>query len=185
MVPALVVVGNQILTGADLPLSFLTALIIPLRKKGDSDDAMDYRPISLLQTSYKVFAKGLATRVQRSLSRVISDSQQGFVRGRRMSKTVMMMMAQLTTATSQEELNADDSRCILLLDFRKAYDTVDREFLYETLRQFGYDGCFIDLIRRVHTGTTARFVVDGGHSAPIPVLSVRGVLWRLFYFCWL
>ena len=75
MVPAMVIISNQILDGADLPPSFLTALIIPLRKggkKGDSDDAMDYRPIYLLQTSYKVFVKVLAQRVQVSLSRIPS-----------------------------------------------------------------------------------------------------------------
>lgn len=86
MVPALVAIGNQILAGADLPPSFLSALIIPLMKKGDSDDAMDYRPISLLQTGYEVFAKVLATRVQMCLPRVISDSQHGLVHGRRLPR---------------------------------------------------------------------------------------------------
>uniref|UniRef100_A0AAV1V694 Reverse transcriptase domain-containing protein n=1 Tax=Peronospora matthiolae TaxID=2874970 RepID=A0AAV1V694_9STRA len=171
MVPALVAIGNQILAGADLPPSFLSASIIPLMKKGDSDDAMDYRPISLLQTGYKVFAKVLATRVQVCLPRTISDSQQGFVHGRRMTKTVMMMMAQLTTATEQIDLTAEDSRCILLLDFRKAYDTVDRDFLYESMRLFGFTESFVDLICRIHTGTTATFVVNGGQSSALPVRS--------------
>ena len=79
IVPAMVIIINQILDGADLPPSFLTALIIPLQKKGDSDDAMDYRPIFLQQTSYKGFAKVLAQRVQVSLPQIIGDSQQGFV----------------------------------------------------------------------------------------------------------
>ena len=120
---------------------------------------MDYRPISLLQTENNVFAKVLATRVQLSLPRVNSDLQQGFVHGRRMTKTVMvmmmmmMMMAQLTTATEQPNLTAEDSRCILLLDFWKAYDTVDRNFLYETLRIFGFNESFVDLIYRIHTRT--------------------------------
>ena len=64
MVPALVSISNLILAGSEVPSSFLESMIIPLRKKGDSDDAMNYRPISLLQTSYKVFAKVLATRLQ-------------------------------------------------------------------------------------------------------------------------
>ena len=138
---------------------------------------MDYRPISLLQTENNVFAKVLATRVQLSLPRVNSDLQQGFVHGRRMTKTVMvmmmmmMMMAQLTTATEQPNLTAEDSRCILLLDFRKAYDTVDRNFLYETLRIFGFNESFVDLIYRIHTRTTASFVVNGGRSAALPVRS--------------
>ena len=171
MVPALVTIGNLILAGADLPPSFLEAFIIPLRKKGDSDDAMDYRPISLLQTSYKVFAKVLATRLQQSLPRAISDSQQGFVHGRRMMNTVMMMMAQLQTAADHEDLAARQSRCILLLDFRKAYDTVDREFMYETLHHFGFAKQFVDLIRRIHNGTTATFVVNGCESSALPVRS--------------
>ena len=55
-----------------------------------------------------------------------------------MSKLVMMMLAQLATATFDETLAADNSRVILLIDFRKAYDTVDRGFLYEALRHFGF-----------------------------------------------
>ena len=86
LVSALVAISNQILEGADPPPSFLEALIIPLRKKGDSIDAMDYRPISLLQTSYKIFAKVLATRLQRVLPQLIGQSQQGFVHGGQMMK---------------------------------------------------------------------------------------------------
>ena len=95
MVPALTAVANNIMDGADPPASFLEALIIPLRKTGDSDDAMDYRPNSLLQTSYKVFAKVIATRLQLILPHVIGDTQHGFIRGRQMQKAVVMMLAQL------------------------------------------------------------------------------------------
>ena len=83
----------------------------------------------------------------------------------------MMMMAHLSTALEQEEVSVAQSRCILLLDFRKAYDTMDQEFLYEILLQFGFGVRFIDLIRCIYTGTTARFVVNGSHSAPLQVRS--------------
>lgn len=49
---------------APMLASFLDGLVIPLRKKGDSDNPMDYQPITLLQSSYKIFAKIFATRVQ-------------------------------------------------------------------------------------------------------------------------
>ena len=105
MVPSLVVVSNLILAGSDLPLSFLGSLIILLRNKGDSDDAMDYRPIALLQTSYKVFAKVLATRLQHTAPGYQRFTTR-FVHGRQMSKS-MMMMAQLTTAAPQDDITAD------------------------------------------------------------------------------
>uniref|UniRef100_A0AAV1T2A2 Reverse transcriptase domain-containing protein n=1 Tax=Peronospora matthiolae TaxID=2874970 RepID=A0AAV1T2A2_9STRA len=82
-----------------------------------------------------------------------------------------MMLAQLATATSGTTTSADDSRVILLLDFRKAYDTVDREFLYEDLRQFGFAERYVQLITRLHTGTTAAFLVNGEQSGPISVVS--------------
>ena len=51
LAPALVSMGRT------PPASFLKGLIIPLRKKGDFEDTMDYRLIALLQSSYKVVAK--------------------------------------------------------------------------------------------------------------------------------
>ena len=99
--------------------SFLEELIIPLRKKGDSKDAMDYRTIALLQSGYKVVAKVLSHRVQKVLGVTIQDTQQGFVHGRQMSKIVMMMMAHLLSAAHKPDRESTDSREILLLDFRK------------------------------------------------------------------
>ncbi|OWZ03096.1 LINE-1 Reverse transcriptase [Phytophthora megakarya] len=54
---------------------------IPLRKKGDSANAMDYRPISLLNTAYKILGRIYAERIHSFLPRIISHAQQGFVRG--------------------------------------------------------------------------------------------------------
>ncbi|KAG3117770.1 hypothetical protein PI125_g3462 [Phytophthora idaei] len=50
LAPAMVAISNEFLQGGTPPQSFLEELIIPLRKKGDSVDAMDYHPISLLHT---------------------------------------------------------------------------------------------------------------------------------------
>ena len=47
MASALVIISNQVLHKVDLPPSFLQALIVPLHKRGDTAETMDYRPISL------------------------------------------------------------------------------------------------------------------------------------------
>jgi hypothetical protein len=44
LVPAMVAISNELLKGGDPPASFLEALIIPLKKKGDSVDAMNSGP---------------------------------------------------------------------------------------------------------------------------------------------
>ena len=48
-----------------------------------------------------------------------------------------MMLALLATAKAELELAALQSRAILLLDFRKAYDTVARTYLLLALVRFG------------------------------------------------
>jgi hypothetical protein len=77
------------------------------------------------------------------------------VHGRQLMKTVMMMLSVLATAEPKPELAAALSQVILLLDFKKAYDTVAREFLFLTLRKFGFSKEFVEMIRRLHNGTTA------------------------------
>ena len=88
-----------------------------------------------------------------------------------MRKTVMMMLAPLATAKAEPDLTAARSRAILLLDFRKAYDTVSREFLFLTLRRFGFPWEFTEMIRTHHAETTAPFVVNGELSEPQEVVS--------------
>ena len=88
MVSALVNIRNKILEGSGLLPSFLESLVLPLRKKDDSDDSTYYRPIALLQRIYKVFTKVLATHLQHALPRTTSDSQQRFFHGLKNCKVV-------------------------------------------------------------------------------------------------
>ncbi|EEY66740.1 uncharacterized protein PITG_23108 [Phytophthora infestans T30-4] len=88
-----------------------------------------------------------------------------------MMKTVMVMLAILATAKAESELAAALSRVILLLDFRKAYDTVAREFLFLVLIRFGFSPEFVQMLRNLHEGTTARFLVNGELSDPQDVVS--------------
>ena len=48
---------------------------------------------------------------------------------------------------------------------------MDRDFLYAALRSFRFAEVFIELVTRIHTGTTARFLVNKEDSEPVPVRS--------------
>ena len=81
-----------------------------------------------------------------------------------MMKTVMMMLAAVSTAGAEPDLTAARSRVILLLDFRKAFDTVARDFLFQLLESFSFATPFINKIRKLHESTTARFLVNDSLS---------------------
>lgn len=112
-----------------MPESFAQGLIIPFRKRGDSPDPMNYRPITLLQSSYKMFAKIIVTRVKEGLAGIIGATQQGSVRARLLEKSVVLMQAMLKLAYEDITQGIDDSPGILLLDFMKAYDMLNRPFM--------------------------------------------------------
>ncbi|GMF38592.1 unnamed protein product [Phytophthora fragariaefolia] len=59
----------------------------------------------------------------------------------------------------------------LLLDFRKAYDSLDREYMLEVLRRKGYPEKFIRAVDAMHDGTTVRFLANGYTSRSIAVTS--------------
>ena len=132
---------------------------------------MDYRSIALLQSGYKVVAKVLSHRVQKVLEVPIQENQQGFVHRRQMSKTVMMKMTHLLSAAHEPDREPTNSRAIRLLDFRKGYDTVSRDFLFGFMRYFRFADSFITMIRNLHHITIARFVGNELLFDPIPVLT--------------
>ena len=88
-----------------------------------------------------------------------------------MQTTAMMMMGVLTTASAKPEVPVMSSEAFLLLDFRKAYNTVLQDFILVTLTRFGFSPEFTTLIRNIHTGTTAEYLVDGELSTPQEVIS--------------
>ncbi|KAF1321554.1 Rxlr effector protein, partial [Globisporangium splendens] len=161
MVDVLVREFDNIQRGAPMPRSFGQGIVIPLRKKGDSPNPLDYRPITLLTTTYKLFAKVLATRLQDILLWIIGEEQQGFVRDRLMENAILIMQAALDKAYHSSTEGFDDAPGIVMLDFMKAYDTLDRDFLYLVLSKFGFGRQFVDLVRRMHTDTTAQYLVNG------------------------
>jgi hypothetical protein len=62
-----------------LPKSFLEGDISMLYKKGDREDPRNYRPITLLNTDYKIFTRVLSKRMLGVVHEFVSETQKGFV----------------------------------------------------------------------------------------------------------
>ena len=160
---------NDIMKGQALPKSFAEAIILPLPKTGDPKDAFNYRPISLLNTAYKVFTKIIARRLQPILQKIIHQDQQGFIKGRQISNSIQLMLKMLENSYSRDDQGLEESPSIILIDFRKAYDTVDRDFLQVMLEKYHFSASFRRLIETLHRNTTASFKVNDQTSHAIPV----------------
>jgi hypothetical protein len=70
-----------------------------------------YRPITLLNTDYKIVAKAVTLRIAAAIGLVIDDTQTTFVPGRWIRDNILSYL----------DVDATNSACIVFLDFEKAF----------------------------------------------------------------
>jgi sorting nexin-29 len=99
---------------------------------GDKTECSNYQRISLLPTSYKILSNILLSRLIPYADEIIGDHQCGF-RCNKSTKDQIFYIRQILE--KKWEYNCTVYQ--LFVDFRKAYDSVRREVLYNILIEFG------------------------------------------------
>jgi hypothetical protein len=103
--------------------------IILLPKVNEAERIQQYRPICLLNVSFKIFTKVATLRINTVADHVVRPSQTAFMQGRNILDGV------LTLHETVHELHSKKLNGVILkLDFEKAYDKVKWSFLQQTLR---------------------------------------------------
>ncbi|CAI7916027.1 unnamed protein product [Closterium sp. NIES-54] len=151
---------------ASIPASIKEAVTILLHKKGDKDKLDNYRPITLLNFTYKVLARVVANRMRSLLHRVISEEQYGFIPGRRISDAIGVVADVIEAAKK-----GDEDWYLLLVDFRKAFDSVSRSFIFTVLREMGFPERFVGWVEGLHRETKTRLLVNGWLGEAVDVKS--------------
>jgi exonuclease III len=166
LIPVLTILLNSWFSGCVVPPSFLEADIFCLKKGGTSRNPLNFRPLSLMNSDYKILTRIMTTRASRKLSRIIHPNQNGFVPHRSIHTTLDLFAA----AQQESRRNPEFAAALaLLLDFCKAYDSVDGEFLYAVLLWLGFPPEFVAVIRALHEGTRVRFLANGFRSRWVEV----------------
>ncbi len=143
--------------GIDLTTSFARGWIAPIYKeKGERTRVVNYRPITLLNTDYKLLSKALAVRLAEVAPKLIHKAQAGFVPGRKIHNHTQLarMMIHWT-----EENNADGA--IVALDQEKAYDKIAHDYLWKVLERFGIPPSFVRLVQSLYANAETSVMVNG------------------------
>ena len=93
----------------------------------------NWRPITLLNLDYKIASKAIAKRIEKVLTSLINSDQTGFIKGRYIGQNVRL----LNDILEQTEIQ-NIPGILLQLDFRKAFDTIEWEFIQKTLALFNF-----------------------------------------------
>ena len=145
----------------DLPHRFHEGLVVSIYKKGDTHDPANYRPITLLNTDYRLLTKTLANRLLRPLDRITPPSQTAFLPGRQIGENIWLL--QLLDAYLRRQ---QSHAFVLFCDFQKAYDTVDRAFLLAVMESLGAGPDLLRWVGLLLSDTRARALVNGFISDP-------------------
>ncbi len=157
--------GHGLIAGS----RFAEGWICPIYKlKKDQRDIVNYRPITLLNSDYKIMTRMLAMRVAGIADTLIHRDQAGFVPGRQIFSHIRLSQMMIAYAEA-EEVNG----MIVALDQEKAYDRIDHEYLWATLRAYGFPDSFVRTVRSLYTGAVSLVMVNGEKSGEFTI--TRGV----------
>ena len=121
----------------------------------------NWRPISLLNTSYKLISLCITNRIRPLLHSIISPEQKGFIEGRSISECTRLMLDIIHECEAQNKAGL-----ILLVDFEKAFDSLSWNFIHEILPKFNFGENFIKWIHMFQQNSKARVILKGHLSEP-------------------
>lgn len=134
--------------------------LVLIPKVTNASRTSDFRPISCLNTVYKVISKLIATRLQSILSQVISPAQSAFMPGRLLAENVLLA-TEVVQGYNRKQI---EPRAMLKVDLRKAFDSVSWEFILSALLALDIPEIFLGWIKECLTTPTFSICVNGTSS---------------------
>ncbi len=108
-------------------------VITLLPKNKDPLLIKNWRPITLLNTDYKLASKTIACRIKEVLPSIIHSDQTGFLKGRYIGENVRKTIDIIEYADIH-----NTSGMIFSIDFEKAFDKLEWDFINKVLKHFGF-----------------------------------------------
>ena len=125
---------NTSLTNNVFPDTWKYSNIIPVPKKNNPTDMSYFRPISMLPTILKIIEKIVSNQLNVFLTEknILPVVQSGFRRDHS-TTTALLHVTDDIFKTGDEKKNT----CLILLDYNKAFDTLNHATLCTKLKYFG------------------------------------------------
>jgi hypothetical protein len=133
-------------------------------KKGDKTDCSNYQGISLLSTTYKILSNILLSRLTPYAEEIIGEYQCGFRHNRSTTDRIFCIRQVL-----EKKWEYNEAVHQLFIDFKKAYDSVRREVLYNILIEFGIPMKLVRLVKMCLKETYSRVRVGKHLSDTFPI----------------
>ena len=135
--------------------------IIVCIPKGDRprEFLKNWRPISLLNVVYKIGSSCIANRIKYVLPDLINEDQTGFVPGRYIGDNLRLLYDIIHYLQDKNQPGL-----LISIDFEKAFDSVDWNFMEKTLKHFGFGSDILRWISSFYNDIKSSVLVNGQAS---------------------
>lgn len=117
------------------------SIICLIPKEQDAQTINKFRPISLVNCSFKIISKVLTNRLESLMSRLIDSSQSAFLKGRYILDNVLISQEIIHHSHVQKQPGV-----IVKVDFEKAYDKIHWSYILGVLHLRGFSPTWIQWI---------------------------------------
>ncbi|PIK60804.1 endonuclease-reverse transcriptase [Apostichopus japonicus] len=146
------------------PSDWTQSEIITLPKVPGTQDCSKHRTISLLCHASKVLLEVIRNRLAHFVMPQIAEEQFGFVAGKGTTDAILTIrnIIEKTVKTQDQQL------WLMLVDYSKAFDTVNHAVLWKTLLDYGTPKHLVWLLERLYSEATGVIRVEDDHTDQFP-----------------
>lgn len=134
-----------------IPEDWNSSVVVPIYKKGDCEKTENYRGISLLCTAYKIYAEVLRGRLEKEVEekKMLPENQGGFRKGRGTIDNIFI----LNHIVQREKRSKEGKVYAMFVDFKAAFDNVNRKKLWEILKEKEIEKGLIRRLEKIYEST--------------------------------
>lgn len=159
---------NTVLSSNIFPDAWKKANVLPLAKVSNPENFGQLRPISILPTLSKILERIMHKQMSEYvlLNNIIPTVQSGF-RPKHSTTTALINITDDILRNHDKGM----ATCLVLLDYSKAFDTLDHRILCNKLSYFGFSNSSVSLIQSFLSDRSQRVVYNALSSSPLKIQS--------------
>ncbi|XP_074313942.1 uncharacterized protein LOC141649145 [Silene latifolia] len=155
---------QEVFRSGHIPRAANSTLIALIPKVSSSSSVTEFRPISCCTVFYKTVSKILANRMKTVLSTIVGLEQAAFIEGRDLFD-YSMLAHELASKYNRSLITP---RCLLKVDIKKAFDSVNLDFLASCLNMFGFPPKFAKWVLACVTSSHFSLSINGFSTGFFP-----------------
>lgn len=164
IVPFFVTFLNKLFDNGSFPEAWSESIILPIFKKGDTNNPSNYRGISLCNISSKIYSFIINRRLQMWVdeNNLTGEYQAGFKKNYSTIDHIFTLMACV-----QKQFSNNKKLYVAFIDISKCFDSINRHLLWPILMKNGINGKLLRCLQSMYKCVRARVRCKGNSLSQI------------------